>query len=110
MWNRKIEQRWFVGAHSNIGGSYEDNKLCEGPLQWILKGAADAHLKSEPAAWDPPPTPAEQQPRDSFAEFAGGIWTKVIRGKRNYREIDPPPLLQASKKKKPRQASRKQGH
>lgn len=102
MWDRKIEQCWFVGAHSNIGGSYEDNKLCEKPLRWILEGAADAqknlHLKSEPVAWDSPPTPAEQQPRDSFAEFAGGIWTKLIRAKRNYREIDPKPLLQASKK------------
>ncbi|HYL77673.1 MAG TPA: DUF2235 domain-containing protein [Bryobacteraceae bacterium] len=98
MWNRKIEQRWFVGAHSNIGGSYEDNQLCERPLQWILEGATLADLKSEPVALGPPPAPAEQQPRDSFAEFAGGIWTKLIRAKRNYRDIDPPPLLQASKK------------
>src|SRR5205085_4294595 len=28
-WERKIEQRWFVGAHSNIGGGYADNRRSE---------------------------------------------------------------------------------
>jgi len=31
MWRRKIEQRWFVGAHSNVGGGYEDNLLAQAP-------------------------------------------------------------------------------
>lgn len=98
MWQRKIEQRWFVGAHSNIGGGYEDNRLAEIPLNWILDGAADVGLESESVASDSMVTPGEQSPRDSFAEFASPVWTKILRAKRNYRLIDPDPFPQASTK------------
>jgi len=100
MWNRKIEQRWFVGAHSNIGGGYEDNRLTETPLCWILDGARTAGLKSESVQFDPEVAPCEEQPRDSFAEFAAPVWTKILRAKRNYRLIDPEAQLQASIKRK----------
>ncbi len=48
-WNRtqgktKIIEAWFVGAHSNIGGSYPDKNLSNIALFWILKGAADAGI------------------------------------------------------------------
>jgi uncharacterized protein (DUF2235 family) len=96
MWRRKIEQRWFVGAHSNVGGGYEANRLAELPLQWIFEGATELKLNVETVAWDPPPTPENQKPRDSFAEFAAPFWTKVLRAKRNYRVIDPDPIRNAS--------------
>jgi uncharacterized protein (DUF2235 family) len=96
MWRYKIEQRWFVGAHSNIGGGYENNRLAEVPLGWILEGAAKAGLQSEPVHLDSCPTAQQQQPRDSFAEFAPPLWTKVLRAKRNYRLIDPDPAAKAS--------------
>ncbi|MGD0777344.1 MAG: DUF2235 domain-containing protein, partial [Candidatus Solibacter sp.] len=95
-WRDKIAQRWFVGAHSNIGGGYEDNRLAELPLQWILQGAG-LNLCEQPA-WDPPPGAADQAPRDSFAEFAQPLWTKILRAKRNYRLIDPDPVRNASRK------------
>jgi uncharacterized protein (DUF2235 family) len=93
-WRRKIEQRWFVGAHSNIGGGYDDNRLGELPMQWLLQGA-NLSLSEQPA-WDPPPSSRDQQPCDSFAEFAQPLWTQILRAKRNYRVIDPDPLLNAS--------------
>jgi len=34
-----VEQRWFVGAHSNIGGGYPDNLLSNKPLKWIYNHA-----------------------------------------------------------------------
>ena len=37
-----IKQRWFVGAHSNIGGGYPNNVLAARPLEWILEGARKA--------------------------------------------------------------------
>jgi uncharacterized protein (DUF2235 family) len=96
MWRRKIEQRWFVGAHSNIGGGYDANRLAELPLQWIFEGATKLKLNVESVSWDPAPTPENQKPRDSFAEFAAPFWTKILRAKRNYREIDPDPIRNAS--------------
>ena len=32
----RVEQRWFIGAHSNIGGGYEDNPLAQLPLRWMI--------------------------------------------------------------------------
>jgi uncharacterized protein (DUF2235 family) len=99
MWRRKIEQRWFVGAHSNVGGGYEDNHLSERPLGWILEGARQQGLMTESIPGCAAVTQADQLPRDSYAEFAPPLWTKLIRAKRNYRVVDPDPVPQASAKK-----------
>jgi uncharacterized protein (DUF2235 family) len=97
MWKSKIEQRWFVGAHSNIGGGYPDNLLAQHSLHWLLDGARSAGLISEGFPKPAPNTPAQVKPRDSFAEFAPPLWELVLRAKRNYRVIDPPPQLRADR-------------
>ena len=43
-WTDRIEQRWFVGAHSNVGGGYQSNPLAQEPLKWLLEGARSAGL------------------------------------------------------------------
>ncbi len=35
-----VEQRWFVGAHGNVGGGYESDLLAQAPLRWIMKKAS----------------------------------------------------------------------
>jgi uncharacterized protein (DUF2235 family) len=35
-----VEQRWFVGAHANVGGGYESDLLPQVPLRWIIKKAS----------------------------------------------------------------------
>ena len=37
-----VEQRWFVGAHANVGGGYEADLLPQAPLRWMMK-KAEAH-------------------------------------------------------------------
>jgi hypothetical protein len=32
---QSLEQRWFVGAHANVGGGYERDGLFQRPLQWL---------------------------------------------------------------------------
>lgn len=98
MWRRKIEQRWFAGAHSNIGGGYPANELAQRPLQWLLEGAHNLGLQSDEFVYVAPTT--MPQPRDSFAEFAKPFWTQIIRGKRYYRVIDPEPDIRATVPKK----------
>ncbi|MGY3563959.1 uncharacterized protein (DUF2235 family) [Bradyrhizobium sp. USDA 4463] len=34
-----VEQRWFVGAHANVGGGYETDLLNQAPLRWLVKKA-----------------------------------------------------------------------
>jgi uncharacterized protein (DUF2235 family) len=35
-----VEQRWFVGAHANVGGGYDSDLLPQIPLRWIMKKAS----------------------------------------------------------------------
>jgi len=39
-----LEQRWFAGVHSNVGGSYVDDGLANEALKWMLREARDVGL------------------------------------------------------------------
>jgi uncharacterized protein (DUF2235 family) len=34
-----VEQRWFVGAHANVGGGYQTDLLAQAPLRWMMQKA-----------------------------------------------------------------------
>lgn len=36
---QSLEQRWFAGAHGNVGGSYGDDGMANVSLHWIIDGA-----------------------------------------------------------------------
>jgi Uncharacterized alpha/beta hydrolase domain (DUF2235) len=37
---REVEQRWFIGAHANVGGGYVNDPLNKIPLQWMQEKAS----------------------------------------------------------------------
>lgn len=41
---QKLEQRWFAGVHSNVGGGYPDEGLSDISLRWMITKALDAGL------------------------------------------------------------------
>jgi uncharacterized protein (DUF2235 family) len=96
-WTKRIEQRWFVGAHSNVGGGYASNPLAQQPLAWLIEGARERGLICDPF---PKNGPADRRlgPRDSFMEFAKPYWTTALRAKRTYRVIDPDPEIRAERR------------
>lgn len=97
MWRRKIEQRWFIGAHSNVGGGYESNTLAQLPFAWVLEGARDAGLRCKPFDPPVPAAAALPAPNDSYVSFAAPFGTHVLRLKRNYRVIAPPDDIRAAR-------------
>jgi uncharacterized protein (DUF2235 family) len=36
----RVEQRWFIGAHANVGGGCESDLLAQIPLRWIMRKAS----------------------------------------------------------------------
>jgi uncharacterized protein (DUF2235 family) len=44
-----VEQVWFAGVHSDVGGGYEEPELSEIPLLWIADRARDCGLVLKPA-------------------------------------------------------------
>lgn len=89
--NLRVEQRWFIGAHANVGGGYGDDPLADLPLAWLLKEAAEVGLALDlPSpredAWQAPP-------RDSYREFLKGLYAWFNRFRRSgdgryYRRLD----------------------
>lgn len=45
-----IEEVWFAGAHSDVGGGYPDGELSLVPLAWIAEGAKAAGLRFDQGA------------------------------------------------------------
>jgi len=94
----EVEQRWFPGAHSNVGGGYANDRLPAPPLAWLAEKAAQKGLQfvNDRAIEDPATAqvlPAIDRPpaafdldgrehlapvRDSYAEFLLGTYA-VLR-------------------------------
>lgn len=45
--NQVLEQKWFAGVHSNIGGGYPDEGLSDVSLDWMISKARAAGLSFE---------------------------------------------------------------
>jgi uncharacterized protein (DUF2235 family) len=87
-----VEQRWFVGAHANVGGGYASDLLPQVPLRWLMKKASlhglafrnDVELDGDELA-----APIA----DSYRDFMYGIYHLVSAP--NYRPIGAPPVADA---------------
>ncbi|GLS45893.1 DUF2235 domain-containing protein [Methylobacterium brachythecii] len=71
-----VEQRWFVGAHANVGGGYETDLLAQAPLRWIMEKAQSHGLqfRSE-VEFDGDALKAPTV--DSYALFGRGLYKLV---------------------------------
>jgi uncharacterized protein (DUF2235 family) len=70
-----LEQRWFLGAHSNVGGGYADRRLSDITLQWMRDKANALGLGL--AAIHVAPTNYQAPIVDSYAEFMSGNYAKL---------------------------------
>jgi uncharacterized protein (DUF2235 family) len=83
-----VEQRWFVGAHANVGGGYQTDLLAQAPLRWMMKKAESHGLsfRSEVAL----DGDAVRAPiADSYKSFGFGAY--AIVSSRLYRTIGREP-------------------
>ncbi|WP_019530358.1 DUF2235 domain-containing protein [Dasania marina] len=85
--NMDIQQVWFAGAHSNIGGSYKPDKdgslLSDTPLLWMLQEANKAGLAIEPHIIQnakPSPSATLYNSRRSFYRVKKPYWREIDHG------------------------------
>ena len=82
-----VEQRWFVGAHANVGGGYPSDKLPQIPLQWLAGKAEGLGLTLRDSI--DVDDGAEAAPvADSYASFLDGAYR--LASARYYRPIGAP--------------------
>ena len=76
--NLPVEQRWFIGAHSDVGGGYQDGSLQTLPATWLQEKARQAGL--EAGTVQRISTDYEQcEPHDSYKEFTEKVPIPVKR-------------------------------
>jgi hypothetical protein len=86
----QVEQRWFPGAHANVGGGYRDNLLSQLSLAWMVEKAQQNGLAFRyPVQVDA--ASYLDDVIDSYSEFAGGFYKAVTLGRRYYRVIGTAP-------------------
>lgn len=81
-----LEQRWFLGAHCDVGGGYHDRRLSDVALHWMQQKAAACGLALTPVQLPPDVRSSATAPiTDSFKEFLKGMYSLFHR--RYYRPV-----------------------
>jgi uncharacterized protein (DUF2235 family) len=86
----RTEQRWFVGAHANVGGGCFDDALAQLPFTWLRRKASTLGLTFKDGF------AAEQHAgaariSDSYGEFMWGLYRLFTFGRPYYRPIGVAP-------------------
>ncbi|MCE4224618.1 DUF2235 domain-containing protein [Methylobacterium sp. C25] len=64
----EVEQRWFVGAHANVGGGYPSDILAQVPMKWLMEKAALSGLRFR-SGFETDAPEATAPIADSYAQF-----------------------------------------
>jgi uncharacterized protein (DUF2235 family) len=72
-----VEQRWFVGAHANVGGGYQTDLLAQAPLRWMMK-KAEAHGLSFRSEVELDGNALKAPIADSYKSFGSGWYARVF--------------------------------
>lgn len=87
-----VEQRWFVGAHADVGGGYANGLLAQIPLRWLMhKAQAHGLTFKKMVAIDGDQNHANIH--DSFKEMAGGIYRVCRLFQPSFRAIGAAPVV-----------------
>jgi Uncharacterized alpha/beta hydrolase domain (DUF2235) len=75
-----LQQIWFAGCHSDIGGSYpeDESRLSDIALKWMLEAAAGVGLKYDPSVLKPYPDATGMQ-HDETRRFPFSWFAKIDR-------------------------------
>jgi uncharacterized protein (DUF2235 family) len=87
----QVEQRWFVGAHADVGGGYENGMLAQIPLNWLMQKAEKHGLKfKSQTLFDG--EEIKSSIHNSFAEMAFGLYRLLRLFRPFYRPIGAAPV------------------
>ncbi|HEX7817035.1 DUF2235 domain-containing protein [Dyella sp.] len=88
----QVEQRWFVGAHADVGGGYDDGMLSQLPLNWLMQKAR-LHGLTFKSSISLDGSEIDSPIHDSFAEMAHGLYKLSKLGQPYYRPLGAPPVI-----------------
>lgn len=89
LWNpataprQALEQRWFLGAHCDVGGGYKNHQLSDMALRWMQDKASGVGLACDAVQVGPKNYLGDYA--DSYALFLEGLYAK--KNPRHYRTL-----------------------
>ena len=98
---QRLEQVWFTGAHSDVGGGYAQAGLSDVALQWMIAKAKECGLEFDEKMVGKISANALAEAHDSFSVLykvldvlghaAGGVWRKVgpLKAAPNWEDVHP---------------------
>jgi uncharacterized protein (DUF2235 family) len=92
----QVEQRWFVGAHADVGGGYQNGLLAQIPLRWLMQKAQSHGLIFKESV-DIDGNENQAPIHDSFATMAGGLYRACKLWRPYYRAIGTPAVVSGAK-------------
>ncbi|MEX5215506.1 MAG: DUF2235 domain-containing protein [Nitrospiraceae bacterium] len=84
-----VEQRWFIGAHANVGGGYDHDSLAVIPGYWMQEKAKASGIRFVTGKEHRNPSPSSEDclthnqgckdclVRDSYREWLKGIYSRL---------------------------------
>jgi uncharacterized protein (DUF2235 family) len=75
---QNVEQRWFIGAHADVGGGYPDRRLSDITLKWMQNKAVTSELVVD--SGEVPQNLSDNwraDPVNSYMEFLSGIYAQT---------------------------------
>ena len=85
-----IEQVWFAGSHSDVGGWYDERGLANVTLHWMLGKASGCGLRireGELAARRPDPHDALHPSHTGFWKIRGSRTRRIPEGARIHKSV-----------------------
>jgi uncharacterized protein (DUF2235 family) len=83
-----IEQRWFVGCHTDVGGRrLGDQRLPDLAGEWLAEGAVAAGLALRPLDEPLPDDAWAGEPVDSYTRFLSGVYRLLPWKRRFFRPV-----------------------
>ena len=83
-----VEQAWFAGAHSNVGGGHKDSGLSDLALIWMMKRAERAGLTFDGTYLK---EILQEDPAGSIDDSSRGLWHYLGVGRRTIGDKDHQP-------------------
>lgn len=86
-----IEQVWFAGVHSDVGGWYDERGLPNIALRWMIDKASGCGMKldkNRTEAYQPDPHDTIHESYSGFWKFRGSKMRKIPEGAKIHRSVE----------------------
>lgn len=85
--NQHVEQQWFIGAHSNIGGGYASTALSDIALEWMIKKAKSCKLDINPVETAPNYLKSPDESWKGFYKIIRRLFRPIGRANNSFEEL-----------------------